>query len=236
MKAHPRSRGDHLEVHRPMSAKRGSSPLARGPRPSEEYCGRRRGLIPARAGTTPTRRRCCARPRAHPRSRGDHPPPGGHPVAHRGSSPLARGPLADFKQSLAPVGLIPARAGTTHNSARTPARRGAHPRSRGDHAGLDSGNDHIKGSSPLARGPRRSGCTLFAALGLIPARAGTTALAFLRAECDWAHPRSRGDHVAREVSGGGVAGSSPLARGPQFCASRHDFSLGLIPARAGTTS
>ena len=236
MKAHPRSRGDHLEVHRPMSAKRGSSPLARGPRPSEEYCGRRRGLIPARAGTTPTRRRCCARPRAHPRSRGDHPPPGGHPVAHRGSSPLARGPLADFKQSLAPVGLIPARAGTTRAWIRGMTILRAHPRSRGDHAGRGVRCLPPWGSSPLARGPLICRRGLDARQGLIPARAGTTFSSRSSFTPPKAHPRSRGDHRPPTDTPGYPAGSSPLARGPPRVSRILAACPGLIPARAGTTN
>ena len=52
----------------------------------------------------------------------------------------------------------------------------------------------------------------------------------------WAHPRSRGDHLWVPPSIFRVAGSSPLARGPHTRAFRLGVRLGLIPARAGTTT
>ena len=92
-RAHPRSRGDHLRGGAVVACGEGSSPLARGPLGDGHYQDRRRGLIPARAGTTQhhaynvledyrliparagttpqfNRFRCLSR--AHPRSRGDH--------------------------------------------------------------------------------------------------------------------------------------------------------------------
>ena len=93
-RAHPRSRGDHPLDGLLKSRLMGSSPLARGPR----YCRAgeqpRRGLIPARAGTTVARCSYRTRPRAHPRSRGDHQRFQGHRSSQGGSSPLARGPLS----------------------------------------------------------------------------------------------------------------------------------------------
>ena len=70
--AHPRSRGDHSSVSSGILLRMGSSPLARGPPPLNGDPFERRGLIPARAGTTTAHRRPCTPCRAHPRSRGDH--------------------------------------------------------------------------------------------------------------------------------------------------------------------
>ena len=71
--------------------------------------------------------------------------------------------------------------------------------------------------------------------GLIPARAGSTAARRGSVNRVWAHPRSRGEHDYAAVSGVPARGSSPLARGaPGFPEIRVD-SLGLIPARAGST-
>ena len=70
--AHPRSRGEHHSMPAKPPPAMGSSPLARGT-PFRLFCGGcGRGLIPARAGNTHSRRypTCCAR--AHPRSRGEH--------------------------------------------------------------------------------------------------------------------------------------------------------------------
>ena len=51
-----------------------------------------------------------------------------------------------------------------------------------------------------------------------------------------AHPRSRGDHPEINFAFWSPKGSSPLARGPHHLARACILSLGLIPARAGTTS
>ena len=73
--AHPRSRGENSGSCEPPQLPRGSSPLTRGkpiPKPSPKPTP---GLIPAHAGKT---RPCSSPPRtcrAHPRSRGENPPP-----------------------------------------------------------------------------------------------------------------------------------------------------------------
>ena len=152
------------------------------------------GLIPARAGTTNNSVLERGFNRAHPRSRGDHNDEWGSVNMDAGSSPLARGPQSAHDGKATTFGLIPARAGTTVFPRRTPGVAGAHPRSRGDHyppgnaAGVDGG------SSPLARGPRFLSVVPASSPGLIPARAGTTAVTALRGLSRRAHPRSRGDH------------------------------------------
>ena len=52
VRAHPRSRGENLQVHCGSLPIVGSSPLTRGKQPAEELDGRVRGLIPAHAGKT----------------------------------------------------------------------------------------------------------------------------------------------------------------------------------------
>ena len=134
------------------------------------------------------------------------------------------------------AGLIPARAGTTRNSGTHSVNARAHPRSRGDHAKIHPKIQGIGGSSPLARGPRASLQVAVARDGLIPARAGTTKLRQIH-PCDrGAHPRSRGDHLAVSGSSELLSGSSPLARGPPDELITPLNVVGLIPARAGTTS
>ena len=174
-RAHPRSRGDHPTLPAGDSSETGSSPLARGPLPHRIEPAARRGLIPARAGTT------CARCgpvwwwRAHPRSRGDHHPVTGANPRPRGSSPLARGPPTVAPVAEMVFGLIPARAGTTVPDFMNAAATWAHPRSRGDHCTTAS-------IAPLIA-------------GLIPARAGTTPRRLHQDSPGRAHPRSRGDHA-----------------------------------------
>ena len=72
VRAHPRSRGEHMSFEQAATRRKGSSPLARGtlkPLVSFTVC---RGLIPARAGNTKPNHQDPRRRRAHPRSRGEH--------------------------------------------------------------------------------------------------------------------------------------------------------------------
>ena len=157
-------------------------------------------------------------------------------VRAAGSSPLARGPQVATLCATPCRGLIPARAGTTADVPETAASTRAHPRSRGDHDDVLRHRPHIRGSSPLARGPliaMRDFCIL---IGLIPARAGTTIIRERPIETMRAHPRSRGDHPGIGDSEAGRKGSSPLARGPLSAGHYLGFGAGLIPARAGTTA
>ena len=89
--AHPRSRGEHVVSHSPLSSFRGSSPLARGTRNGRSVHKRRDGLIPARAGNTLKTSSPVSLVWAHPRSRGEHLPGEHESGAYEGSSPLARG-------------------------------------------------------------------------------------------------------------------------------------------------
>ena len=172
--AHPRSRGDHRPGINGGNRDRGSSPLARGPRFRILHVNDTCGLIPARAGTTGYRKLDRVSKRAHPRSRGDHLNCATRRAEFPGSSPLARGPRSEYSYGFTGVGLIPARAGTTPVRRGRLARRRAHPRSRGDHAGIRCRGIRYGGSSPLARGPPVCTGAGTGAGGLIPARAGTT--------------------------------------------------------------
>ena len=111
----------------------------------------------------------------------------------------------------------------------------AHPRSRGEHLPAGSYKVSYPGSSPLARGTPCAGIRSAMRGGLIPARAGNTwALARLPA-VPWAHPRSRGEHVALGFALVVAKGSSPLARGTLLSGLGFCKVFGLIPARAGNT-
>ena len=174
--------------------------------------------------------------RAHPRSRGDHPSSKLKAWQNAGSSPLARGTPFILLLMFWPIGLIPARAGTTRLGV---ARRGsswAHPRSRGDHTTTRFTEFRVRGSSPLARGPRLALLSNYQVRGLIPARAGTTKKRCESAPGSAAHPRSRGDHLEKLVLDDPEWGSSPLARGPHASGSPAEEAAGLIPARAGNTT
>ena len=255
-RAHPRSRGEHFEARAMAAAWPGSSPLARGARDALRPAGRRRGLIPARAGSTPPRWGCCRCPWAHPLSRGEH-------ILYRdakgrrwGSSPLARGALTPFFDVRVLMGLIPARAGSTSAPCVGCGTSGAHPRSRGEHSTFATVRVRARGSSPLARGappgcraarrpaggssPLARGAlsVVFGVLSagrLIPARAGSTGAGSPSSRSRRAHPRSRGEHRQDLAAGFSECGSSPLARGAHLRGDRRPVDRGLIPARAGST-
>ena len=89
---------------------------------------------------------------AHPRSRGEHFNFEDGQTEKAGSSPLARGTPAQATDTLAGLGLIPARAGNTVASLPGGGRFRAHPRSRGEHTFEDLDALGSQGSSPLARG------------------------------------------------------------------------------------
>ena len=133
LRAHPRSRGEHMEAAAMTQIPAGSSPLARGARAVLQACIELYGLIPARAGSTLRGDAYLVVAGAHPRSRGEHSWRMFTSQTHRGSSPLARGALDGGIFTVAWVGLIPARAGSTGLLGTASGIPWAHPRSRGEH-------------------------------------------------------------------------------------------------------
>ena len=174
-------------------------------------------------------------PWAHPRSRGEHPLL--EAPLHRGwgSSPLARGTHHRTGAQAQDEGLIPARAGNTWGILGSDRRARAHPRSRGEHDGIEEFAHAGVGSSPLARGTPLSRDAHWDRLGLIPARAGNTCARRCPYPAPRAHPRSRGEHTVSTFRALGYRGSSPLARGTRVAAGDLPEIAGLIPARAGNT-
>ena len=131
--AHPRSRGEHIDLPPGAYTARGSSPLARGTPIMLMMTSCTTGLIPARAGNTHKNRAATQLSRAHPRSRGEHIVSSVRYRMPTGSSPLARGTRGRSTRAAYPAGLIPARAGNTITFSMRCAPSGAHPRSRGEH-------------------------------------------------------------------------------------------------------
>ena len=171
---HPRSRGVYGAWKIEHDGQPGSSPLARGLRFSKGSTMDKIGIIPARAGFTPTACARSASPTDHPRSRGvyvvlksDH----GYP---RGSSPLARGLPIAFHLVSARRGIIPARAGFTGLYRFSRGIVSDHPRSRGVYLTGIAILFLCAGSSPLARGLRTGDQYNRGTEGIIPARAGFT--------------------------------------------------------------
>ena len=232
---HPRSRGVYRDTVVPAPAERGSSPLARGLPPRRGVYASFRRIIPARAGFTTSSSERNHHARDHPRSRGVYSLWIGQVRGFFGSSPLARGLLHGGPVAIGQVRIIPARAGFTHPPRAPPHPHSDHPRSRGVYSSQLSGSTIMRGSSPLARGLRRTGRGRRRLHGIIPARAGFTeeVEAILVEQAD--HPRSRGVYLWDRRARDHDPGSSPLARGLRPVGARHGREAGIIPARAGFT-
>ena len=213
----------------------GSSPLARGLLPALDPLPDWAGIIPARAGFTARRAPSRWPPADHPRSRGVYRIREHYPWADMGSSPLARGLLADGAQEQARGRIIPARAGFTHRRAGVGQSHQDHPRSRGVYAPLVRAEPKRGGSSPLARGLPVVGPVDGDDDRIIPARAGFTRQPRGRCSGGRDHPRSRGVYSGTRRPMRSTAGSSPLARGLHRRLLPRSAGGGIIPARAGFT-
>ena len=234
-RAHPRSRGENINLVVSALSGWGSSPLTRGKPRRRTPRRAHTGLIPAHAGKTCSEVGEPFLGRAHPRSRGENNVSQTCENFAQGSSPLTRGKPGALNDRSHPAGLIPAHAGKTAESFRSRPEWRAHPRSRGENDATNKFADTLRGSSPLTRGKRRSAVRLLGHDGLIPAHAGKTSLRHTSRAMYRAHPRSRGENSSSLVASGSTAGSSPLTRGKHVASAHHADERGLIPAHAGKT-
>ena len=154
---------------------------------------------------------------------------------HVGSSPLARGLLSIMTVIVVLYGIIPARAGFTAAAHQETSPHADHPRSRGVYPGSALAVSDTAGSSPLARGLRAVRIGTWMMVGIIPARAGFTAVQYFRHDRSQDHPRSRGVYYKYTIRCEAGSGSSPLARGLRFRRFDQAWGDGIIPARAGFT-
>ena len=232
---HPRSRGVYRTATHAVASSDGSSPLARGLPGASSRTFLPPRIIPARAGFTAPGPRRVRVHRDHPRSRGVYRRRAGSGTTRWGSSPLARGLRRGPPARTRTRRIIPARAGFTVPSRTGSAARSDHPRSRGVYVEGREGYEHVKGSSPLARGLLPQVAVSACADRIIPARAGFTAArsALDRSLAD--HPRSRGVYATLRAGLRPSLGSSPLARGLRRLTQRGGHLERIIPARAGFT-
>ena len=232
---HPRSRGVYEAAGDRTLTASGSSPLARGLLAHGVGADLAVRIIPARAGFTRCR---TGRPwvaRDHPRSRGVYAEAGWPRRREDGSSPLARGLRVVRVPDDLLSGIIPARAGFTSGCSRCFAPARDHPRSRGVYIRWGDRHKVTPGSSPLARGLRQPDSRFPKQRGIIPARAGFTALSTLLTARKRDHPRSRGVYSLLRSSASYIRGSSPLARGLPPSLTTLLARRRIIPARAGFT-
>ena len=114
---HPRWRGEHGSSFFPYRRRYGSSPLARGTRAMPGDCWLTCRFIPAGAGNTRTHAGVLPSSAVHPRWRGEHPLQRAVNWRRHGSSPLARGTLAQTHHHQTRQRFIPAGAGNTSAQA-----------------------------------------------------------------------------------------------------------------------
>ena len=172
--AHPRASGEHLYRVTVAGAPAGSSPRERGAPAAPHRICPTRGLIPARAGSTPCDGPTAAASWAHPRASGEHSRSCPATVWWKGSSPRERGAHGVALAVRAAGRLIPARAGSTRCSPRPGRGSRAHPRASGEHEIAAHGSRNMHGSSPRERGALAPGLRAGDRRRLIPARAGST--------------------------------------------------------------
>ena len=191
---HPRVRGEHRALARVAVGAAGSSPRARGtPTPAQSRRGCPR-FIPACAGNTRTTRAGSGARPVHPRVRGEHAGMSDSLSPPVGSSPRARGTLANPCQRRCGGRFIPACAGNTLIFFLSPLPPPVHPRVRGEHPGRSGRRSDADGSSPRARGTRAERAERRLRLRFIPACAGNTTAAQDAETTPSVHPRVRGEH------------------------------------------
>ena len=169
--------GEHFHAFLAPFAAEGSSPHVRGARHVQGRDHRRRGIIPACAGST--RSKCflrCSR-RDHPRMCGEHLFDVPAEDLAEGSSPHVRGAQRILNHGTHLIGIIPACAGST---SEVPFIVGL-----------------VRGSSPHVRGARSSCRGVVPPIGIIPACAGSTFVLRCRIAGIWDHPRMCGEHPSK---------------------------------------
>ena len=153
---HPRMRGERMAKATGGNEPTGSSPHARGtpPNPPMRSSGNR--FIPACAGNAFSQGKQPVERAVHPRMRGERIGLAYLSAALIGSSPHARGTLANVGSRDVCCRFIPACAGNA------PRRRGdtrphpVHPRMRGERSAFGIVVIDVHGSSPHARGTHRT--------------------------------------------------------------------------------
>ena len=190
-------RGEHHSGLQSATGKPGSSPHARRAPGQRLPVRRDRGIIPACAGSTAQVLPVHQDRRDHPGMRGEHSCRRSGSARPRGSSPHTRGAPVVPPRPVRPVGIIPACAGSTRSTPRSPQLSRDHPRMRGKHSVASRRVRKSEGSSPHARGaPHRQDCR-HAVVGIIPACAGSAFQVLTGDFFTGDHPRMRGEHRAQ---------------------------------------
>ena len=130
---HPRGCGEHGGIDNFTSSRMGSSPRMRGALRRILLNQLYKGIIPADAGSTPSRQYPGATRKDHPRGCGEHEAASSDMSSEWGSSPRMRGAPHRFWERVDGRGIIPADAGSTYRDRVIQGDRGDHPRGCGEH-------------------------------------------------------------------------------------------------------
>ena len=157
-------------------------------------------------------------------------------MGEQGSSPRMRGARGAGPPHRVRGGIIPAYAGSTPTTWPWATRWRDHPRVCGEHSATLLPMLLIVGSSPRMRGAPSTLLRGSAALGIIPAYAGSTGNTVVQGYIDGDHPRVCGEHRSLSARPTDTWGSSPRMRGARthWCLPKSPW--GIIPAYAGSTS
>ena len=231
---HPRACGEQRLISVAVLSLSGSSPRVRGAGRARPIAVREDGIIPARAGSRVSILFQNSRHRDHPRACGEQGPNLDDAEVVEGSSPRVRGAVLCRAGSPAGPGIIPARAGSSCGGfSRLWASRD-HPRACGEQAIAAGPRAGYAGSSPRVRGAEAQPHARSDALGIIPARAGSSAHCRCGGQAARDHPRACGEQLRRKVDDFCDVGSSPRVRGAVLRRLDDIARLGIIPARAGS--
>ena len=131
-------------------------------------------IIPARAGSRSPTRSARRRTTDHPRACGEQRGVLGFTDAALGSSPRVRGAASRASGEVRSKRIIPARAGSSRCSRCVGCPSWDHPRACGEQPEVVSMPLHAGGSSPRVRGAGHDKGSDASAVGIIPARAGSS--------------------------------------------------------------
>ena len=231
--AHPRACGENAASSRQSSFVAGSSPRVRGKRGGDDALAAAPGLIPARAGKTPTRPPASSTRAAHPRACGENVRALLVSVSRVGSSPRVRGKQQPARAVGWHHGLIPARAGKTAAVDLFTVVGPAHPRACGENNSHVSSFLASQGSSPRVRGKQGRVDEHRHRRRLIPARAGKTPACPQVGTGLWAHPRACGENWSMTAMTARAPGSSPRVRGKHRARPLHSAGQMAHPRACG---
>ena len=172
----------------------------------------------------------------HPRMRGER--LAALPCAgiFTGSSPHARGTHPGMGVSQLQDRFIPACAGNADERKMTLEGSPVHPRMRGERVPFLAAMRSNTGSSPHARGTRRTLSARRSTMRFIPACAGNALVPSAWDSITAVHPRMRGERDKRAIDLIESGGSSPHARGTPIIEPISGRHIRFIPACAGNAS